>query len=182
MSPNAPDWEATYRPLIGAALQSVVFLSHTAATRDVVAAMDSPVVAYSEGVVLRFENDLELVLTWQQYRLQLDSIIPVEFGLEPVPADYWGRFNLDQIQAGYSGDWEHLGNATLERVSLHGFDDLDEALVVGIGHHLKSERRCDVVWVFVASQDLIDCADDLLVSVNHIPPSRYPLVERRVIQ
>lgn len=176
MSPTEQDWRAIYAPRLGSVLSQVVLLCHEFETADVAAGLNLALIAVEGGVGLVFENHEPFALTWMQHGGYY------AWGLTPSQLEFCGPFGLDQVKVGHEGDWGSARGAVLESVSLRTFEDAREGPVVGVGHHLRSEGRRDVLWVFIGQNGSVSPFDGQIVSINAAPEGADELVEWRVIQ
>jgi hypothetical protein len=167
---EAPDWEATYRPLLGRALEGAAWLPMWSDTPDVVRQLDEPTIGFSGAVCLGFEDRPDLFLTWAQ-------LSGLEFGLVTLTdeADGWNKFALDRVHMGYAADWDALRSRRLAKVDLYTAEDVEGGHVIAASHAFETDSDSRLLWVCTAWELTVSSGDDLLVSIEREPASSAPL-------
>jgi len=159
--------QRAYEPLIGRGLRGLAWMPLPSDTPDLVRDFRGSSFGFTGAVQLRFERDLDILLTWRS-----KTPMTLDVGEE----ERWGPGTLDRIGPDINSLWVDLPGATLVEVDLFtcgerwtdGLAPLDGA-PVGARHRLAKNGAMHSFWIGTAYGNNLREADDLWVGLNVDP-------------
>ena len=158
-------WASEYRKVLNRRLDGVCLCALAGAdSPDVMRSLREPVIGFSGGVLLAFEEDADLFLTWDWTESKTSDY---GLALYPSETERWRRFALDRIRVSAEDPWGRLADAVLRRVDIYSSEGTNgERLTTTAAHHLEGPSGPVTFWVSTASGEMAGEGDDILVSID----------------
>jgi hypothetical protein len=153
-----------FRARLGKTLQHLVWMPLAGTdTPDLVAQYEQSSFWYTGAVLLAFEDQPDLYLTWQQQGHDIGLITD-------EPELSWGRFSLDHINASWNGLWEGIQGSCLTDVELFSIDDVGASCIVAIKLSLRTTLGKRELWIASGYEPVAGDGDDLYIGLD-VPPT-----------
>jgi hypothetical protein len=160
-----------FRARLGKTLHHLVWMPlANSDTLGLVAQYEQSSFWYSGAVLLAFDDQPDLYLTWRQQGYDIGLITD-------EPELSWGRFSLDHINASWSGHWEGIQGSRLTDVELFSISDVAASCIVAIKLTLRTISGIRELWIASGYEPVAGDGDDLYIGLDVPPPVGAVLVK-----
>ncbi len=158
-------WASEYRKVLNRRLDGVCLCALAGSDSPIVmSSLREPIIGFSGGVLLAFDEEADLFLTWDRAGSKTSDY---GLALYPSETERWGRFALDRIRVSTEDPWGRLAGGVLQRVDIYSSEGTNGArLTTTAAHHLEGPSGAVTFWVSTASGEMAGEGDDILVSVD----------------